>query len=447
MDDKKKGKSGYGIGSNVVANGILQFLNYAFPIITLPFVGRIIGTEEFGVINFYSVLVGYFTLFVIYGFDASATRRVPELVKNPSALKVFFVEIQSSKILLLLIAALVYSILLLLIPDGNEHYKVAWSTFAVAAGWALMPNWFVQGIRRMKELVWLNIIPKTFFLVLIFLFIRSVNDSYLYPLFISLSAIFSAFLSLLYLRLRLKMPLKIHFNQSMFNRLWSERLVFLSSLINNLNQTVSIIILASFVSYSQVGVFSLGWRMMNVIQVLVSVPILQALFPVLGVQLRSDIQEGTKSLNRSIPLLLIIVTIAGGSLWLISPWLINFFFGAEFIDAAGVYQLIAFVPLISVLNHLIGSSFLLNLGYDNDVLRVTIVASITAIILNLFLISSYGLRGAIIALILTEIILLTLYSAMCKRRGLKFWSTNQWKLSLVIDHLKAIIKGGALSKK
>jgi hypothetical protein len=48
---------------------------------------------------------------------------------------------------------------------------------------------------------------------------------------------------------------------------------------------------------------------------------------------------------------------------------------------------------------------------------------------------------------LTEIILLTLYSAMCKRRGLKFWSTNQWKLSLVIDHLKAIIKGGALSKK
>ena len=154
MDDKKEGEAGKSIRSNVMANGILQFLNYAFPIITLPFVGRIIGTQEFGVINFYSVLVGYFTLFVIYGFDASATRRVPDLVQRSSDLKVFFVEIQSSKILLLLIAASVYSILLVLIPDGNEHYKVAWSTFAVAAGWALMPNWFVQGIRRMKELVW-----------------------------------------------------------------------------------------------------------------------------------------------------------------------------------------------------------------------------------------------------------------------------------------------------
>ena len=432
----KEGKGGYGVGSNVISNGVLQFLNYAFPIITLPFVGRVIGTEEFGVINFYSVLVGYFTLFVIYGFDASATRKVPDIENNDAALKIFFVEIQSSKILLLLFAGFIYSIFLFLIPDSIEHYKVAWSTFAVAAGWAIMPNWFVQGIRRMKELVWLNIIPKTFFLILVFLLIRSVNDSYLYPLFISLSTIFSALLSLLYLRIRLKMPMRILFNRSMLERLWSERLVFLSSLVNNLNQTISIIILASFVSYTQVGIFSLGWRMMNVIQVLISVPILQALFPVLGVQLRSDIKEGTKLLNQSIPLLLVIIAVSSGSLWFISPWLIDFFFGSEFIDASGVYQLIAFVPLISVLNHLIGSSFLLNLGYDNDVLRVTIIASIIAIALNLLLISLYGLHGAIISLILTEIILLTLYSVTCKSRGLKFWNINEWKWILVKNYFK-----------
>ena len=82
MGKGKEGKGGYGVGSNVISNGVLQFLNYAFPIITLPFVGRVIGTEEFGVINFYSVLVGYFTLFVIYGFDASATRKVPDLENN-----------------------------------------------------------------------------------------------------------------------------------------------------------------------------------------------------------------------------------------------------------------------------------------------------------------------------------------------------------------------------
>ena len=436
MGKGKEGKGGYGVGSNVISNGVLQFLNYAFPIITLPFVGRVIGTEEFGVINFYSVLVGYFTLFVIYGFDASATRKVPDLENNDAALKIFFVEIQSSKILLLLFAGFIYSIFLFLIPDSIEHYKVAWSTFAVAAGWAIMPNWFVQGIRRMKELVWLNIIPKTFFLILVFLLIRSVNDSYLYPLFISLSTIFSALLSLLYLRIRLKMPMRIIFNRSMLERLWSERLVFLSSLVNNLNQTISIIILASFVSYTQVGIFSLGWRMMNVIQVLISVPILQALFPVLGVQLRSDIKEGTKLLNQSIPLLLVIIAVSSGSLWFISPWLIDFFFGSEFIDASGVYQLIAFVPLISVLNHLIGSSFLLNLGYDNDVLRVTIIASIIAIALNLLLISLYGLHGAIISLILTEIILLTLYSVTCKSRGLKFWNIKEWKWILVKNYFK-----------
>ena len=76
--DKQK-NLGRGVLSNVFANGILQFLNYAFPVLTLPFLGSAIGLEEFGVVNFFSVLVGYFTLFVIYGFDASATRKVPEL--------------------------------------------------------------------------------------------------------------------------------------------------------------------------------------------------------------------------------------------------------------------------------------------------------------------------------------------------------------------------------
>lgn len=420
--------SGHGVVSNVFANAVLQFLNYAFPIITLPFVGRIIGAEEFGVINFYSVLVGYFTLFVIYGFDVSATRKVPELEGDFNGLNNFFIEIQSSKLLLLLFAAIVYSFVLLIIPNSIDHYKVAWSTFAVAAGWALMPNWFVQGIRRMKELVWLNIIPKTIFLVLIFLLIRVESDSYLYPLFISLSTLFSAFLSLLYLKIKFGVPLRIRFNKSMLNRLWSERLVFISSLLNNFNQTISIIILASFASYSQVGLFSLGWRMMNVIQVLVSVPILQALFPVLGLQLRSNLKEGTRVLNESIPFLLLAVFVFSSLLWIASPWLIEVFFGSEFLQASRLYRLIAFVPFISILNHLIGSSFLLNLGYDRQVLNVTLIVSLFAILLNLFFIDAFGLNGAIMALIITEIFLGIMLSLTCKHLSIKFWKFNYWKL-------------------
>ena len=91
--DKQK-NLGRGVLSNVFANGILQFLNYAFPVLTLPFLGSVIGLEEFGVVNFFSVLVGYFTLFVIYGFDASATRKVPELEDDLKTLKEENIELR-----------------------------------------------------------------------------------------------------------------------------------------------------------------------------------------------------------------------------------------------------------------------------------------------------------------------------------------------------------------
>ena len=211
--DKQK-NLGRGVLSNVFANGILQFLNYAFPVLTLPFLGSVIGLEEFGVVNFFSVLVGYFTLFVIYGFDASATRKVPELEGDLKKMNLFFVEIQSSKVLLLILAFIVFSLLVLIIPDGIDNIKVALATFGVTAGWALMPNWFVQGIRRMSDLVWINIIPKAIFLGLVFLTIKAKEDSYLYPLFISLSTIICALLSITYLKFKLKVSSRILFNKS-----------------------------------------------------------------------------------------------------------------------------------------------------------------------------------------------------------------------------------------
>ena len=77
-----------------------------------------------------------------------------------------------------------------------------------------------------------------------------------------------------------------------------------------------------------------------------------------------------------------------------------------------------------------GSSFLLNLGYDKEVLRVTIWVSILAVSLNLFLIWNYGLKGAIISIIITELILFLFYNAVIKKLGFNFWRFSAWKLKV-----------------
>jgi len=159
------------VSGNLLANGVLQFMHYVFPIVTLPFVGHVVGSESFGVINYFSVLVGYFTLFVLYGFDFSGTRAVAQMGDDSRALGTYFNQVQSAKLLLLLVAGLLYAILIPLLPEGPNHEKIAWSTFGVTAGWAFMPNWFVQGMRRMRALVWINVIPKLIFILVVFFII------------------------------------------------------------------------------------------------------------------------------------------------------------------------------------------------------------------------------------------------------------------------------------
>src|SRR6056300_240064 len=87
------------VSGNLLANGVLQFMHYVFPIVTLPFVGHVVGSESFGVINYFSVLVGYFTLFVLYGFDFSGTRAVAQMGEDAQALGRYFNKVQSAKLL------------------------------------------------------------------------------------------------------------------------------------------------------------------------------------------------------------------------------------------------------------------------------------------------------------------------------------------------------------
>ena len=61
---------------NITSLGVVQIVNYAFPLITIPFVSRILGPSSLGTINYINAFIVYFTVLVGYGFNYSATRKI-----------------------------------------------------------------------------------------------------------------------------------------------------------------------------------------------------------------------------------------------------------------------------------------------------------------------------------------------------------------------------------
>ena len=69
---------------NIASLGVVQIVNYIFPLITIPYISRIIGPTGLGTINYITAVVAYFTVIVGYGFDLTATRKI---AYNPTSIR------------------------------------------------------------------------------------------------------------------------------------------------------------------------------------------------------------------------------------------------------------------------------------------------------------------------------------------------------------------------
>src|SRR5690606_689706 len=97
---------------NIASLGVVQIVNYIFPLITIPFVSRIIGPEGFGLINYITALISYFILIIGFGFDFSATRKI---ALRPSSLElrsIIYSKVTGARVMLFLICTIVFIILI-----------------------------------------------------------------------------------------------------------------------------------------------------------------------------------------------------------------------------------------------------------------------------------------------------------------------------------------------
>lgn len=177
---------------NFVYNLMLTLCNYVFPLITYPYVSRVLGVTNIGICNFVDSIIDYYVLFSTLGTASYGVRAIAKYVDDRQKRD----EIFSSLFVINLITTFVFLIILFITTHSLERLapyrdflyigslKLVFSLFQT--------NWLFQGMSDFKYITVRSVIVRCIFVVLVFLFVRTSNDAKTYFFLICLTIVLNA---------------------------------------------------------------------------------------------------------------------------------------------------------------------------------------------------------------------------------------------------------------
>ena len=150
---------------------LMQAANMFLPLLTVPFLVRVLGIELFGQLAFVTAFMYYFVVLSDYGFNLTATRDISVNRHDIEEVSRIYSQVTVIKLALLILSFLLMLAIVFFVPTFFEHWPLYLASFMVVICQALFPTWFFQGMEAMKYITYLSVFAKVFFMLGNFYFV------------------------------------------------------------------------------------------------------------------------------------------------------------------------------------------------------------------------------------------------------------------------------------
>jgi O-antigen/teichoic acid export membrane protein len=423
---------------NVASLGVVQVVNYIFPLLTIPYVSRIIGPEGFGLINYITAFVSYFVLIVYYGFDLTATRKIAVDPDNLEIRSKVFSEVTCARLLLFIITIVGFMICISSVPLLNSNIMLSLVLFLTVISALLTPQYVFQGLQRLPVLSILTLVKGVINTSLIFLFVSKKDDLLLYASISVFSNFLISLISILYVILVIKIKFTFYSIKHSLTILKEGRLIFFSSIIFSLYTTTNIIILGFFAGPKTIGYYTTAVSFIIIVQSVVNIPLSSSLYPYIGKSFSESEENGIIKLRKIVPLVFYFTAAICLGILILAPFVVFLIYGKSFEGSIISVRILSFLPLISAMSSLMGIQTMLNLRMDNLFLKITSFAACFSLVLNLVLGYYFSYIGTSISYIVTELLLCISFYLILKNKGLILFKKDNFKLKNVIAQVRNI---------
>lgn len=382
-------------GRTVFANfgylSLLQVAGYVFPLISTPYLARVIGAEGFGKIAFASAIVVWIQTISDWGFNLTATRDVAQNRDDKELVSRIFSNVLWARSVLTLLSGIILLVVVLLVPYLRENADIIFVTFLLVPGYILFPEWFFQAIEKMKYTTLFNLLLKLTFTVAVFVFIHKREDYLIQPLLTTIGYLLCGIGALYLIFKKWGYTLYKPRGTEILKTIRNSTDVFINNLMPNLYNSFSVMLLGFFGGSTANGIYDGGNRFPVIFYQFQSV-LSRAFYPFLS--RRPDKHSFYAKLN--------IVSALVGAVFLIllSPLVIKIMLGDEFEKSIVVMQILSFSVVFLAMGYTYGTNFLIINHKEKPLRNLTFISSIVGMCVSVPLVYYFSYIGAAVTVLL-----------------------------------------------
>jgi len=395
---------------NFLSLSVLQALNYLLPLITLPYLVRVLGPEKYGLISFAQAFIGYFVILTDYGFNLSATREISINRENEEKVSEIFSSVMIIKFLLGILSFFILGLILLFIPKFKNDWIIYLFTFGTVLGNILFPVWFFQGMENMKWITILNVIARGIFTVLIFVFVHKESDYLNVAIINSLGMLIAGIISLVVVFKNFKVKFIFPKLESIKNQLKEGWHIFIAQVAISGYTYSRTFAVGLFTNNTITGYYAIAEKIMNVIQTFPLSSVTQALYPRLSKIYSENKKRAFNLVKRFQKFTTFIYLIGLPIVCFLVPWLVEIVAGKPYPETILILRLLL-LAIFFINSNAFRVNFLLISGKHSIYSKLHIIAGLIGSILTFFMTYFFSFKGTAVSAIITEflVLIITIY--------------------------------------
>ena len=384
--------------ANFLYNIVYQVLLMITPLITAPYLARVVGSSGVGIFSYTNTIACNFAVFGLLGLNNYGNRIIAQKRDNPDELNRVFSGIFYLQIFISLFVNIAYGIYIFAFV--KENIVVSLFQFITVLSVMINFNWAFWGLEKFKITVTRNLIIKFVTLACTFIFVRSIHDLPIYTLIICAGTFFgnAALLRPLFQQIKLvKVPIS-----DVLEHLKPNLILFVPILAMTIDRSLDKIMLGCMSSYSEVGYFESADKI-----IALSLGCITALGQVMLPKASNLIQNGqakesSRLLSKSLRFSTLFVSALLFGIIGVANNFVTIFFGKAFLPCTSVLMLLAPNLLVLAWTYTLKAQYLIPRGKDIPFIISTFAGLCVNGILCLLLIPILHAQGAAISTILAE---------------------------------------------